>query len=133
MSNSSPKGPLRGLGSYSISQPPRVQQPPRVERRPAMVIRYQGQRAHIRFHDGMTYGMPAGPLVQIGIPEGGMFVIVTTWVGKAPVESRVELLHDARPASDRRAMTPKIVDRNGRKMITRQPVPRSSMTPRRPS
>jgi hypothetical protein len=86
-----------------------------------MVVRYQGQRAHIRFHDGTTYGMPSGPLMQIGVPEGGMFIIVTSWVGKAPVESRVEPFHDPRPAVDRRNGTPKIVDRNGKKMITRQP------------
>jgi len=86
-----------------------------------MVVRYQGQRAHIRFHDGTTYGMPSGPLVQIGIPEGGMFVIVTGWVGKVPVSSHVERPHDARPALDRRGGTPKIVDRDGKKMVTRQP------------
>lgn len=95
-----------------------------------MVVRYQGQRAHIRFHDGTTYGMPAGPLVQIGIPEGGTFVIVTSWVGKTPVESRVEPLHDPRPPSDRRSGTPKIVVRDGRKMITRQPPRRPNTTPR---
>jgi len=132
MSTSMPKGPLRGLGSYSTQPQPRIQpriqpqiqpriQPPRVERRPAMVVRYQGQRAHIRFHDGTTYAMPSAPLMQIGIPEGGLFTIVTGWVGKTPVESRVEPPHDPRPASDRRNVTPKIVDRNGKKMITRQP------------
>jgi hypothetical protein len=86
-----------------------------------MVVRYQGQRAHIRFHDGTTYGMPSGPLMQIGVPEGGMFVIVTSWAGKVPVESRVEPFHEPRPAVDRRNGTPKIIDRSGKKMITRQP------------
>lgn len=86
-----------------------------------MVVRYQGQRAHVRFHDGMTYGMPAAPLVQIGILEGGTFVLVTSWIGKIPIGSRVELPNDARPAADRRSGTPKIVVRDGRKMITRQP------------
>jgi len=124
MSISSPKGPLRGLGSYSTPQQPRI------ERRPAMVVRYQGQRAHIRFHDGTTYGMPSGPLMQIGIPEGGTFIIVTSWVGKTPMESRVEPLHDPRPASDRRNGTPKVIVRDGRKMITRQPVRRPNTTPR---
>jgi hypothetical protein len=115
MSISSPKGPLRGLGSYTTVQPA-----PRVERRPAMVVRYQGQRAHVRFHDGTTYGMPSAPLLQVGIPEGGMFTLVTKWVGKTPVSSHVERPHDARPALGRRG-TPKIIVRDGRKMITRQP------------
>jgi len=74
--------------------------------------------------------MPASPLFQLGVPEGGMFVIVTTWVGKTPVESRVEPLNDARPASDRRSGTPKIIDRDGRKMITRPPVRKPNTTPR---
>lgn len=124
MSISTPKGPLRGLGSYSSTQQPRI------ERRPAMVVRYQGQRAHIRFHDGTTYGMPSAPLMQIGVPEGGTFIIVTTWVGKVPTDSRVEALPSARPPSDRRSGTPKIVVRDGRKMITRQPMRRPGTTPR---
>jgi hypothetical protein len=126
MSISSPKGPLRGLGNYSTQ--PRAQ--PRVERRPAIVVKYQGQRAHVRFHDGTTYGMPAAPLAQIGVPEGGMFIIVTTWVGKTPIESRVEPQSDPRGAADRRSGTPKIIVRDGRKMITRAPVRKPSMTPR---
>jgi len=125
MSISSPKGPLRGLGNYSTQQPA-----VRVERRPAMVVKYQGQRAHIRFHDGTTYGMPSGPLMQIGVPEGGTFFLVTKWSGKTPVESQVEPPHDPRPASDRRSGTPKIVVRDGRKMITRQPIRRPNTTPR---
>ena len=116
MSISSPKGPLRGLGSYTTVQPA-----PRIERRPAMVVRYQGQRAHVRFHDGTTYGMPSAPLLQAGILEGGTFTLVTNWVGKTPASSHVERPHDARPPLDRRSGTPKIVDRNGKKMITRQP------------
>jgi hypothetical protein len=124
MSISTPKGPLRGLGNYSTP----AQQ--RVERRPAVVVKYQAQRAHIRFHDGMTYAMPAAPLLQIGIPEGGSFVIVTTWSGKVPVDSRVEPHAEARPAAERRSGTPKIVVRDGRKMITRQPIRRPGSTSR---
>lgn len=118
---SSSKGSLRGLGSYTSSA-----QQPRVERRPAMVVRYQAQRAHIRFHDGTTYGMPSGPLIQIGVPEGGTFIVVTMWNGKVPVSSQVERLNEARPPTDRRAGTPKIVDRSGKKMITRPPGSRTS-------
>lgn len=123
MSISAPKGPIRGLGNYSTPQQ-------RIERRPAMVVKYQGQRAHIRFHDGTTYAMPSAPLTQIGIPEGGMFVLVTTWTGKVPVDSRVEAPHETRPPVDRRGGTPKIVVRDGRRMITRQPVRRPGTTPR---
>jgi hypothetical protein len=126
MSTSPPKGPLRALGNYSTTPAQRI------ERRLAMVIRYQGQRAHIRLHDGKAYGMPSAPLMQVGIPEGGRFVIVTTWVGKTPIESRVEAAPEARPPSDRRSMTPKVVVRDGRKMITRQPVRRPTTAPRRP-
>lgn len=126
MSISQPKGPIRGLGNYSTTPTPRM------ERRLATVIRYQGQRAHIRFHDGQAYGMPAAPLMQISIPEGGRFVIVTRWVGKTPVESHVEPAPEARPPSDRRNMTPKVVMRDGRKMITRQPVRKLMPPPRRP-
>jgi len=115
MSTSTPKAPLRGIGGYSTTQPPRT------ERRPAMVVKYQGQRAHVRFHDGMTYGMPSGPLMQIGVPEGATFILVTTWVGKSPVSSHVERMPEARPPMDRRSGTPKIVERNGKKMVTRQP------------
>lgn len=127
MSISTPKGPLRGLGNYATTQTPRV------ERRPAMVVKYQGQRAHIRFHDGTTYGMPAVPLRQVGIPEGGTFVIVTTWLGKTPIESRVEPPAVARPALDRRSGTPKIVVRSGRKLVTRPPVRKPTSTPRGPA
>lgn len=74
--------------------------------------------------------MPAAPLVQIGVPEGGTFILVTNWVGKTPVKSHVEIPPVARPASDRRSGTPKIVVRDGRKMITRQPVRKPNMTPR---
>jgi len=95
-----------------------------------MVVKYQGQRAHIRFHDGTTYAMPAAPLAQIGVTEGGTFVLVTTWMGRVPVDSRVELLPEARPPLGKRAGTPKILVRDGRKMITRQPVRGPSMTPR---
>jgi hypothetical protein len=95
-----------------------------------MVVKYQGQRAHIRFHDGMTYAIPAAPLMQIGVAEGGTFVLVTTWVGRVPVDSRVELLSEARPSLGRRAGTPKILVRDGRKMITRQPARGPSTTPR---
>jgi len=116
MSTSAPKAPLRGIGGYTSSTPSS-----RTERRPAMVVRYQGQRAHVRFHDGTTYGMPSGPLVQIGVPEGATFILVTTWLGKTPVSSHVERLHEARPAVDRRGGTPKIVERTGKKMVTRQP------------
>lgn len=123
MSISQPKGPLRGLGNYSQAQAQRV------ERRPAMIVKYQGQRAHIRFHDGTTYGMPASPLQAIGIPEGGTFVLVTTWLGKTPVGVSVERPADARPPSGRRSLTPKVIVRDGRKMITRQPLPRK-LTPR---
>jgi hypothetical protein len=128
MSISSPKGPLRGLGNYS-TQVPRVE---RVERRLAMVVRYLGERAHIRFHDGTTYGMPSSPLIQIGVPEGGTFIIVTHWQGKTPVKSSVELPHDRRPTASRRSGTPKIIARDGRKMITRQPERKPNTTPRGP-
>lgn len=102
---------MKGLGNYTS--------PPRVERRPAIVVVYQGPRAHIRFHDGQTYAMPAEPLRKLGVVEGATFFMVTTWVGKAPVDSRVELPAVARPALPRRG-TPKVVVRDGQKMVTRR-------------
>lgn len=103
---------MKRLGSYSS--------PPRVERRPAVVVVYQGGRAHIRFHDGQTYGMPAESLRSAGIPEGGMFFMVTTWVGKVPVESHVEAPSAPRAPMDKRS-TPKIMVRDGSKVVTRKP------------
>lgn len=123
MSISQPKGPLRGLGSYT------QQQQSRTDRRPAVVVKYQGQRAHIRLHDGTTYAMASEPLLAIGVPEGGSFLIVTSWLGKTPTNVIVERHHEARPSLGRRPTTPKIVVRSGRKMITRQPPAKPKMTP----
>lgn len=103
---------MKRLGSYS--------NPLRVERRPAVVVIYQGNRAHIRFHDGQTYGMPAEPLRKAGIAEGGMFFVVTTWSGKVPVESRVEPPSAPRAALEKRA-TPKVMVKDGAKLTTRRP------------
>lgn len=105
---------MKRLGSYS--------NPPRVERRPAVVVVYQGNRAHIRFHDGQTYGMPADALRKIGVPEGGMFFLVTTWAGKVPVDSRVEPLAEARGRAEKRS-TPKVMVKDGGKLTTRKPAP----------
>jgi hypothetical protein len=88
-----------------------------------VVIKFQGQRAHIRFHNGMTYAMPAQPLLEKNISEGGAFMLVTDWVGKTPVASRVEPMPEARPALARRQEPPKVVVRDGRKMITRKRPP----------
>jgi len=62
--------------------------------------------------------MPSEPLLAAKVPEGAVFFLVTRWVGKNLVDSRVELPAEARPALDKR-QTPKIVVRDGRKMITR--------------
>jgi hypothetical protein len=105
---------VKRLGSYSS--------PPRIERRPAAVVVYQGNRAHIRFHDGQTYAMPSEPLKKIGVSEGDTFFVVTTWAGKVPLESRVELLAEPRARLEKRA-TPKVMVRDGAKLSTRKPAP----------
>lgn len=102
---------MKGIGNYSL--------PPRVERRPAVVVVYQGPRAHIRFHDGQTYAMPADPLRKLGVAEGGVFFVVTTWVGSKPIDSKVEAPSAPR-LETRRAGTPKIMVRDGQKLVTRK-------------
>lgn len=104
---------VQGLGSYSATPQART------DRRPAVVVKYHASRAHIRFHDGTTYTMPADPLIRLGVPEKGTFFVVTAWVGKEPVDSRIELPAPSRPAGEKRD-TPKIVVRDGRKLITRR-------------
>lgn len=115
---------MKRLGNYS--------NPPRVERRPAVVVIYQGNRAHIRFHDGQTYGMPSEPLRKAGIAEGGTFFVVTTWVGKVPVESRVEPPSAPRGRAEKRT-TPKVMVKDGAKLVTRKPAssPDSDLKPQR--
>lgn len=112
MSASTPKG-LRGLGSYATPAPPRE------ERKPAMVVKYQGERAHVRFHDGSTYTIPSKLMRSIDIPEGGQFTLVTTWQGERPISVRAEVIAQARPIMERKTETPKFLKRDGKKMSTR--------------
>lgn len=107
---------MKGIGNYADTSA-------RTERKPAQLVQYQGSRAHIRFHDGTTYAMPAKVLKDAGISEGSVFFVVTTYAGKTPLTSRVEAPPPAR-APMRRMQTPKTYVRDGRRMATREPKPK---------
>lgn len=91
-----------------------------VERKPGTLLSFKGSKAIVRFHDGMTYGLPAVPFKRLSIAEGARFVLVVRRVGRAIIEVRVERPAEARPARPRQA-TPKVYLREGRKLATRKP------------
>jgi len=80
------------MGNYSGGLPPRV------ERKPAQVVVYHGDRAAVRFHDGMTRSMHAEPFRRLNIAEGGRFMMITTYKGPRVVNVQIELFAEARPA-----------------------------------
>lgn len=84
-----------------------------------MVVAFQADRAHIRFHDGQTYAMPADPLRKAGIALGKSFFLVTTWAGKVAVESHIEPVAEPRPQLASKPM-PKVQLRDGQKLTTRR-------------
>jgi hypothetical protein len=102
---------VKGLGNYRF--------PPQVERRLGTLVQYRGGKAVVRFHNGMTYALPAEPLKKVGVEADGKFVIIITRVGGDVAEIRVEQPSEARPALPRR-LTPKVVVKTGRKLITRK-------------
>lgn len=103
--------PVHGYGNYRF--------PPQVERKPAVLLLYRGPKAVVRFHDGTTYGIPSEALRRLGTAPGQRFVLVVTRVGGKITEVRVETVAEARPAMTARG-TPKVVVRDGRKLITRK-------------
>lgn len=103
-----------GIGNYSEGIP-------RAERKPATVVSFQGPRAWIRFHDGMTYAMAAEPLRQLSLAEGARFMLVVLWQGRRPVSVHVEPIAPGRPGLERRG-TPKVYVRDGQKLATRRRV-----------
>lgn len=102
---------MRGYGNYRFA--------PQVERKPARLILYRGPRAVVRFHDGLTHAIPAKPLRKLDIQPEQLFMLIITRVAGDVRDVRVEPIADARPAQHA-ATTPKVVVRQGRKLITRK-------------
>lgn len=103
---------MSGLGNYRQTKD-------QVERKPGRLLSLKGAKAIVRFHDGMTYGLPAAPFRRLGIAQEGHFTLVIRRAGKTIVEIRVEPLARARPSRPRQA-TPKVYLRNGRRLATRK-------------
>jgi len=80
---------------------------------------YRGKKAVVRFHNGTTYALPAEPMKKVGIKKGGRFVLLVTRSAGNVVEVRIEPPPRARPPLPRRP-TPKVVVKDGRKLITRR-------------
>ena len=83
---------MKGVGNYSSGLQPRT------ERMPAQLVVYHGNRAAVRFHDGLTRSMPAEPLHKLNLKSGDRFMMVTTYRGPRVVNVQVELFNEARPA-----------------------------------
>jgi hypothetical protein len=101
---------VKGLGNYRF---------PTEERRPAMLLRYRGSQALVRFHNGSTFAIPAKPLRKLEIEPETRFLLIVTRVGKAIQDIRVERFAAPRPARQK-SVTPKIMLKSGRRLITRR-------------
>jgi len=102
---------VKGLGNYRFR--------PQVERRLGTLVAYRGKRAVVRFHNGLTYALPAEPMEKLDLKAGGRFVLLITRMGGEVADVRVEPPPQARPALPRQA-TPKVLVKDGRKLITRR-------------
>lgn len=102
---------MKGLGNYRFRQ--------QVERRLGTLVQFRGEKAVVRFHNGMTYAMPAEPMKKIGVEPGTRFVLLVTRSGGEVVGVRVERPPKARPALPEREQ-PKVLVKTGRKLITRR-------------
>lgn len=101
---------MKGLGNYRFASSE--------ERRPAILLRYRGLQALVRFHNGPTFAIPATALREMNIEPQARFIIIVKRLGKKIQGIRVEPYPEARPARPRGA-TPKIMLRIGRRLITR--------------
>lgn len=104
---------MKGVGNYSSGLQPRI------ERMPAQLVVFHGDRAAVRFHDGLTRSMPAEPLRKLNLQGGDRFMMVTTYQGPRVVNVQVELFNEARPAIATRGNTKVYVLTNGR--MSRRP------------
>lgn len=105
---------MKGLGNYRFAE--------QVERKPGVLMFYRGSKAVVRFHDGQSYSLPAQPLRRLDMKPDERFVMLVTRRGKAVTEVRIERPPKARPALSRGAM-PKVVVRDGKKLVTRKTPP----------
>lgn len=103
---------MKGLGNYSFGVS--------VERKPGQLIMYRGKQGVVRFHTGVTYALPAKPLREIGLKPKDPFILVVVRRGKNVVEVRAEPFAPTRPARPRMS-TPRVYQRDGKKVITRKP------------
>lgn len=103
---------MKGLGNYSFGST--------VERKPGVLLLFRGKQAVVRFHNGVTYAMPAKGFREIGIGVNERFILVIVRRGKTVVEVRAERVPDPRPPRPRQA-TPRVYRRTGRKVVTRKP------------
>jgi hypothetical protein len=101
---------VKGLGNYRFSSE---------ERRAAILLQYRGSKALVRFHNGPTFAIPAEPLKRMNIEPQARFLIIVKRLGKTIQDIRVELPPKARPARPK-GLTPKIMFRSGRRLITRR-------------
>jgi len=104
---------MKGLGNYSFGVDATV------ERKPGVLLMYRGKMAAVRFHDGMTFSLPASQFHAIGVKPDDRFIMIVVRRGKKVVDISVQVVPDARPTRVRNA-TPKVYQRSGRKMITRK-------------
>lgn len=88
---------MKGVGNYSNGLQSRV------ERMPAQLVVYHGDRAAVRFHDGMTRSMLGEPLRKLNLKSGDRFMMVTTYQGPRIVNVQIELFNEPRPAIATRA------------------------------
>lgn len=102
---------MRWLGSYRSAKFD-------VERKPGQLIDYRGDRAMVRFHDGQTFAVPARPLKGINIRPQERFMFIVKRLNGEIVDVRAERMAAPRPPQRKRG-TPKIMVKEGKKLITR--------------
>lgn len=84
-----------------------------------MLLSYKGSRALVRFHNGATFAIPSKPLKKLGIEPQTRFLLIVKRLGKKVQDIRVERFTEARPPRAK-SMTPKIMLKEGRRLITRR-------------
>lgn len=93
---------MKALGNYRIRS--------QIERRLGTVVSYDGPKAVVRFQDGI-YSLPAEKLREVGVAEGGRFVLLIERRGGEVVSVRVDRAPEARPPMVRRRTAVVVVSR----------------------
>jgi hypothetical protein len=102
---------MKGLGNYRFQR--------QEERKPVTLLSYRGAQALVRLHNGSTFAIPAKPLKALNIEPQTRFLLIIVRCGKRVEDIRVERFIEARPARAK-AVTPKILMKDGRRLITRR-------------